>query len=136
MAVLLVAEHNNHALSGATAKALTAAKALGSPVHILVAGSNAEGVAQQAAALGGVEKVLLADASHLKAQLAEDMAALDCSADGRLRCARRRCIDHGQEFRATRCSASGCCATFGCDGGSEPDAVRAPDLCRQCHPDR
>ena len=40
MAVLLVAEHNNKALSGATAKALTAAKALGSPVHILVAGST------------------------------------------------------------------------------------------------
>ena len=76
MAVLLVAEHNDHGLSGATAKALTAAKALGSPVHILVAGSNADGVAQQAAALGGVEKVLLADAGHLKAQLAEDMAAL------------------------------------------------------------
>jgi electron transfer flavoprotein alpha subunit len=76
MAVLLVAEHNDQALSGATAKALTAAKALGSPVHILVAGSNAGAVAQKAAALEGVEKVLLADAGHLKARLAEDMAAL------------------------------------------------------------
>jgi len=76
MAVLLVAEHNNHALSGATAKALTAAKALGGPVHVLVAGSNAAGVAEKAAALSGVDKVLLADAEHLKAQLAEDLAAL------------------------------------------------------------
>ena len=76
MAVLLVAEHNNKALSGATAKALTAAQALGSPVHILVAGTNAEAIAQKAAALSGVEKVLLADAGHLGAQLAEDMAAL------------------------------------------------------------
>ena len=76
MAVLLVAEHNDHALSGATAKALTAAKALGGPVHILVAGSNAEAVAQAAAALSGVDKVLLADAPHLKAQLAEDLTAL------------------------------------------------------------
>jgi electron transfer flavoprotein alpha subunit len=76
MAVLLVAEHDNRALSGATAKALTAAIALGSPVHILVAGSGCEAVAQKAAALSGVEKVLLADADHLKARLAEDMAAL------------------------------------------------------------
>ena len=76
MAVLLVAEHDNRALNGATAKALTAAIALGSPVHILVAGSGCEAVAQKAAALSGVEKVLLADAGHLKARLAEDMAAL------------------------------------------------------------
>ena len=76
MAILLVAEHNNHALNGATAKALTAAKALGGPVHVLVAGSNAAGVAEKAAALSGVDKVLLADAEHLKAQLAEDLAAL------------------------------------------------------------
>lgn len=76
MAVLLVAEHNNHALSGATAKALTAAKALGSPVHVLVAGSDADAAAKAAAALSGVDKVLLADAPHLKAQLAEDLTAL------------------------------------------------------------
>jgi electron transfer flavoprotein alpha subunit len=76
MAVLLVAEHNNESLNGATAKALTAARALGSPVHILVAGSGNEAVAQKAAALSGVEKVLIANAPHLKAQLAEDMANL------------------------------------------------------------
>jgi electron transfer flavoprotein alpha subunit len=76
MAVLLVAEHDNRALGGATAKALTAAIALGSPVHILVAGSGCEAVAQKAAALSGVEKVLLAEADHLKARLAEDMTAL------------------------------------------------------------
>ncbi len=76
MAVLLVADHNNKALNGSTAKALTAAKALGGPVHILVAGAGCEAVAQKAAALSGVEKVLLAEADHLKARLAEDMAAL------------------------------------------------------------
>jgi electron transfer flavoprotein alpha subunit len=76
MAVLLIAEHNNETLNGATAKALTAAKALGSPVHILVAGSGNEAVAQKAAALSSVEKVLLANAPHLKTQLAEDMASL------------------------------------------------------------
>ncbi|MGO8954230.1 MAG: electron transfer flavoprotein subunit alpha/FixB family protein [Rhodomicrobium sp.] len=76
MAVLLVAEHDNRTLNGATAKALTAAKKLGSPVHILVAGSGCGAVAQKAAALDGVEKVLVADADHLKPRLAEDMAAL------------------------------------------------------------
>ena len=76
MAVLLVAEHDNRSLSGATAKALTAAAALGSPVHILVAGSGCEAVAQKAAALSGVEKVLLVESDQLKARLAEDMAAL------------------------------------------------------------
>jgi electron transfer flavoprotein alpha subunit len=76
MAVLLVAEHNNESLNGATAKALTAARALGGPVHILVAGSGNEAVAQKAAALSGVGKVLIANAPHLKAQLAEDMANL------------------------------------------------------------
>ncbi|ADP72683.1 Electron transfer flavoprotein alpha subunit [Rhodomicrobium vannielii ATCC 17100] len=76
MAVLLVAEHNNKALNGATAKALTAAKALGAPVHVLVAGADVDAVAQKAAALEGVDKVLVADASHLAAHLAEDLAAL------------------------------------------------------------
>ncbi len=76
MAVLLVAEHDNKALNGATAKALTAAKAIGNPVHILVAGSDCEAVAQKAAALSGVEKVLVANAPNLKPRLAEDMAAL------------------------------------------------------------
>jgi electron transfer flavoprotein alpha subunit len=76
MAILLVAEHNNETLNSATAKALTAVKAIGSPVHILVAGAGCRAVADKAAALAGVEKVLLADAPHLGARLAEDMAAL------------------------------------------------------------
>lgn len=76
MAVLVVAEHNNGILSSATAKALTAAKSAGNPIHILVAGSGCGEVARKAAELDGVEKVLLADSAHLKPQLAEDMAAL------------------------------------------------------------
>jgi electron transfer flavoprotein alpha subunit len=76
MAVLLVAEHDNRTLNGATAKALTAAKALGGPVHVLVAGSGCDAVVQKAAALSGVEKVLYASADHLRPRLAEDIAAL------------------------------------------------------------
>lgn len=76
MTTLLVAEHSNGALNNATAKALAFAQQLGQPVHILVAGSGCQSVAEQAAALSGVEKVLLADASHLAPQLAEDLANL------------------------------------------------------------
>ncbi|MCL8381235.1 electron transfer flavoprotein subunit alpha/FixB family protein [Xanthobacter aminoxidans] len=76
MAVLLIAEHDNSALNGVTAKALTAAAAMGSPVHVLVAGQNAKAVAEAAAKLSGVEKVLLADDTLYAHRLAEPLAAL------------------------------------------------------------
>lgn len=76
MTTLLIADHDNSALSGETAKALTAALALGAPVDVLVAGSNASAVAKEAAALHGVAKVLHADAASLSHHLAEPMAAL------------------------------------------------------------
>jgi electron transfer flavoprotein alpha subunit len=76
MATLLVAEHDNKTLNGATAKALTAAKALGGDVHVLVAGAGCRPVAEAAAKLDGVAKVLLADDARYQHQLAEPMAAL------------------------------------------------------------
>ncbi len=76
MAVLLIAEHDNTALNVATAKAMTAAKALGGDVHVLVAGSCCQAVADQAAKLDGAAKVLLADAANLKDKLAEEVAGL------------------------------------------------------------
>ncbi len=76
MAVLLLAETSNGKLNEATAKALSAAKALGEPVHILVAGDNVEEAAQAAARLSGVEKVLLADDQAYAHELAEPLAAL------------------------------------------------------------
>ena len=75
MTVLLLAEHDNASLNAATAKALTAAKAMG-PVHVLVAGSGCAGVAASAAKLDGVAKVLVADAPNLANALAEELAAL------------------------------------------------------------
>ena len=68
MATLLIADHDNATIKDATAKALTAAKALGAPVHILVAGEGAKGAADAAAKLDGVEKVLLADAAISRRQ--------------------------------------------------------------------
>ncbi|MDQ0996951.1 electron transfer flavoprotein alpha subunit [Phyllobacterium ifriqiyense] len=83
MAILLFAEHDNETLSDQTAKALTAALAIGSDVHVLVAGKGAKGVADQAAKLAGVKKVLLADSDDLANRLAEATAALIVSiADG------------------------------------------------------
>jgi electron transfer flavoprotein alpha subunit len=83
MTTLLIADHDNTALSAETAKALTAAKELGAPVDVLVAGSGADAVAKEAAALDGVHKVLHADDAALEHALAEPMAALILSlADG------------------------------------------------------
>jgi electron transfer flavoprotein alpha subunit len=75
MAVLLLAEHDNKSLAPATAKALTAARAFGTDVDILVAGQDCRGVAEQAAKLDGVRKVLLVEAPHLAQRLAEETAA-------------------------------------------------------------
>jgi len=75
MAVLLLAEHDNKALAPATAKALTAAREFASDVDILIAGENCKSVADEAAKLEGVRKVLIADAPQLAHRLAEDTAA-------------------------------------------------------------
>src|SRR5438552_11074158 len=82
MTTLLLAEHDNKSLKDATNKALTAAKLMGGDVHVLVAGSGAKGVAEAAAKLDGVAKVLLADAAPYEHALAEPLAALIVSLAG------------------------------------------------------
>ncbi|BDA87163.1 electron transfer flavoprotein subunit alpha (plasmid) [Aureimonas sp. SA4125] len=76
MTIVLLAQHDNHTLDEQTAKALTAALAMGGEVHVLVAGSGAEAVAAAASRLRGVSKVLLADAPTYANGLAEPLAAL------------------------------------------------------------
>jgi len=76
MTTLLVAEVSGNALNDATAKALTAAVALGSDVHVLVAGKDVKGAADAAAKLEGVAKVLVADNDALEHALAEPMTDL------------------------------------------------------------
>jgi electron transfer flavoprotein alpha subunit len=76
MATLLVAEHDDKTLNGATAKAMTAAKALGAEVHVLVAGQGCKSAAEAATKLDGVAKVLLADDARYAHRLAEPVAAL------------------------------------------------------------
>jgi electron transfer flavoprotein alpha subunit len=76
MAVLVIAEHDNASVKDATNKVVTAAKAMGADVDVLVAGSNAGGAAAAAAKIDGVRKVLHADGATLAKQLAEPMEAL------------------------------------------------------------
>src|SRR5215472_5057389 len=76
MASLVIAEHDNKVLKEATAKVVTAATQVGAPVHVLVAGQNAGAVAEAAAKLQGVEKVLLADDALYAKMVAETMETL------------------------------------------------------------
>jgi electron transfer flavoprotein alpha subunit len=82
MTTLLVAEHDNKTLKDSTNKALTAAKALGGDVHVLVAGKGCKAVADTAAKLDGVKKVLLVDAAPYEHFVAEPLAALIVSLAG------------------------------------------------------
>ncbi|MCO6051692.1 electron transfer flavoprotein subunit alpha/FixB family protein [Mesorhizobium sp. RP14(2022)] len=75
MTILLLAEHDNASLSDQTAKALTAAKGIGSDIHVLVAGQGAQSAAEAAAKLQGVAKVLLIESEALAERLAEPLAA-------------------------------------------------------------
>jgi electron transfer flavoprotein alpha subunit len=76
MTSLVVAEHDNKALRSATLNAVSAAIAIGGDIHILVAGHGCQPVADAAAAVPGVAKVLLADDAAYEHLLAEDLAAL------------------------------------------------------------
>ena len=75
MTVLVIAEHDNASIKGATLNTVTAAAACGGDVHILVAGHNAGAAAQAAAQIAGVAKVIHADAAGLEHGLAENVAA-------------------------------------------------------------
>ena len=75
MTALVIAEHDNASLKGATLNTITAAIACGGDVHVLVAGHNAAAVAEAAAQVAGVTKVLHADSESLANGLAENVAA-------------------------------------------------------------
>ncbi len=75
MTALVIAEHDNASLKGATLNTVTAASQCGGDVHVLVAGHNAGAAAEAAAKVAGVSKVLHADAPGLEHGLAENVAA-------------------------------------------------------------
>lgn len=76
MAILLIAEHDNASIKDATLKALSAATAMGGPVHVLVAGKGCAAAGAAAAKLAGVEKVLVADDGAYDHMLAEPVSKL------------------------------------------------------------
>jgi electron transfer flavoprotein alpha subunit len=82
MTTLVIADHNNSALSDATAKTVTAASKLGGDVVVLVAGQGCDAVAEAAAKLDGVKKVLVADDALYAHPVAEPLAALVVSLAG------------------------------------------------------
>ncbi len=75
MTALVIAEHDNASIKGATLNTVTAAKACGGDVHVLVAGENAAAAAAAAAQIAGVAKVIHAEGASLKNGLAENVAA-------------------------------------------------------------
>jgi electron transfer flavoprotein alpha subunit len=75
MTALVIAEHDNTSIKGATLNTVTAAAACGGDVHVLVAGHNAAAAAIAAAQIAGVAKVIHADGEHLGHGLAENVAA-------------------------------------------------------------
>lgn len=82
MTVLVIAEHDNAELNDATRAAVTAASKMGGDIHVLVAGKGASAVADAAAKLDGVSKVLHADSDTLEKKLAEAMEAVVVSIAG------------------------------------------------------
>ena len=76
MSTLILAEHDNDSLKAATLSAVTAATQLGGDVTVLVAGASCDAAAQQAAAVAGVNKVLVADNAAYANQLAENVSLL------------------------------------------------------------
>jgi len=75
MSILVIAEHDNASIKGATLNTVTAALACGPDVHVLVAGSASQAAASMACQIAGVSKVLHADAAYFEHGLAEEVAA-------------------------------------------------------------
>ena len=75
MTALVIAEHDNHSIKGATLNTVTAAAQAGGDVHVLVAGHHAAAAAAAAAQIAGVSKVIHADSASFEHGLAENVAA-------------------------------------------------------------
>jgi electron transfer flavoprotein alpha subunit len=76
MSILIISEHDNQSLKPVTLNLVTAAQQIGGDIDLLVAGENAQAVAEAAAAIPGVRKVILADSAAYAHQLAENVSKL------------------------------------------------------------
>ena len=75
MSILVIAEHDNASVKGATLNTVTAAAQCGADVHVLIAGSNAGAAAAQAAQIAGVSKVIHTEDASLAHGVAESVAS-------------------------------------------------------------
>jgi electron transfer flavoprotein alpha subunit len=82
MSTLVIAEHDNKSIKGATLNTVAAAQKLGAPITVLVAGTECHDAAKAAAAIAGVTKVLVSDGAQYRDHLAENLAALAVSISG------------------------------------------------------
>ena len=111
MTVLVYAEHDNASLKSETAKMVHAAAKMGGDIHVLVAGEGCQAVADSAAQIDGVSKVLLIDNAVYKYQLAENVADLVLSlADDYSHLSGR--YYNRQELHASCCCTFRCCSNF------------------------
>ena len=76
MSILVIGEHDNSSLRPSTLNVVTAAKALGDSIDVLIAGSECQGAVHEAATITGIERVLAADEPALADGLAENLAPL------------------------------------------------------------
>ena len=76
MSILVLAEHDNASINGATLNTVACAKAIGGDITVLVAGANCGAAAEAAAKIDGVSKVLVADNAAYEHQLAENVSLL------------------------------------------------------------
>jgi len=125
MASLVVAEHDNKTLKDATAKTVTAAAQVGTPVHVLVAGRDCGPAAEAAAKLAGVEKVLVADDALYERMLAEPMESLILSLAGNYDAILAPATTNGKNFMPR------VAAKLDVPQISEILAVEAPDIFRR-----
>ena len=136
MTTLLLAEHDNKSLKDSTNKALTAAKALGGDVHILVAGKDAKAAADAAAKLDGVKKVLLADGAAYEHALAEPLAALIVSLAGSYDAIVAPATSNGKNVMPRVAALLDVMQVSDVSKVVGARHVRAAGLCRQRDPDR
>jgi hypothetical protein len=130
MTALVLAEHDNHTLRPSTLNTVTAAAKAGGQVHVFVVGHNAADAAQQAAKIGGVSKVLLADAPQFANGLAEPVAAQVAAVAGSYSTSWRR--DRvWQEHPAAGCRQARRSPDIGHHQCRVPGHVHAADLCGQ-----
>ena len=108
MKTLVIAEHDNASLKAATLNAVAAAGALGGDVDILVAGAGCDGVADAAAQVPGVSKVICADNAAYEHQLAENVSLLVAELGADYDNLLAPSTANGQEHYAARCGVARC----------------------------